>query len=92
MTPASNTFEIGLAGTNLAVVPTVVPVTFVADVESCVVVGLVSDELDPHGWTLADHTLERYLSTATRVKQHHGTGIQAAPQHQPVWPQCGTGG
>lgn len=64
--------------------PTGVPVTFVADVESRVVVGLVGDELDPHGWALADHALERYLPATTRVEQHHGTGIQAAPQHQPV--------
>lgn len=61
--------------------------TFVADVESRVVVGLIGDELDPHGWTLADHSLERYLPTATRVKQHHRAGVQAAPQHQPIGPQ-----
>lgn len=65
----------------MAAGPTVVLVTFVTDVESCVVVGLVSDELDPHGWALADHTLERYRSATTRVEQHYRTGIQAAPQH-----------
>lgn len=61
--------------------------TFVADVEARVVVGLIGDELDPHGWTLADHSLERYLPTATRVEQHHRAGVQAAPQHQPAGPQ-----
>lgn len=67
--------------------PTVPPATFVTDVEPCVVVGLVGDELDPHGWALADYTLERYRPPTTRVEQHYGTGIQAAPQHQPVGPQ-----
>lgn len=58
--------------------------TFVADVESCVVVGLISDELDPYSWTLTDHSLKRYLSAPTRVEQHHGASVQPAPQHQPA--------
>lgn len=58
--------------------------TFIADIESRVVVGLISDELDPYSWTLADHPLKGYLSTSTRVEQHHRAGVQAAPQHQPA--------
>lgn len=58
--------------------------TFVADVEACVVVGLISDELDPYSWTFTDHSLKWYLSTPTRVKQHHRASIQTAPQHQPA--------
>lgn len=58
--------------------------TFVADVESHVVVRLIGDELDPHGRTLADHSLEGDLSAPTRVEQDHRTGIQPAPQHQPA--------
>lgn len=58
--------------------------TFIADVETRVVVRLISDELDPHSWTLTDHSLKRYLSAPTRVEQHHGAGVQAAPQHQPA--------
>ena len=49
--------------------------TFVADVESRVVVWLIGDELDPDGWTLTDHPLKRYLSAPTRVEQHHGAGV-----------------
>lgn len=58
--------------------------TFVADVESRVVVGLISDELDPYSRTLADHAFKRYLSTPTGVEQHHRASIQATPQHQPA--------
>lgn len=58
--------------------------TFVADVESCVVVGLIGDELDSHGRALADHSLEGYLTSVTRVKEHNGAGIQSAPQDQPA--------
>lgn len=58
--------------------------TFVADVESRVVVRLIGDELDPDSRTLTDHPLKRYLSAPTRVEQHHGAGVQSAPQHQPA--------
>ena len=61
--------------------------TFIADVESCVVVGLISDELDPYSRTFADYALEGYLSTPTRVEQHHGAGVQATPQHKPTGTQ-----
>lgn len=49
--------------------------TFVADVESRVVVRLIGDELDPDGRTLTDHPLKRYLSAPTRVEQHHRTSV-----------------
>lgn len=58
--------------------------TFKTDVESHVVVGLISNELDPHSWTLADHPLEWNLATPTRVEQHHRACIQAAPKNQPA--------
>lgn len=58
--------------------------TFVADVEACVVVGLIGDELDPYSWTLADNSFERYLPAPARVEEHHRTSIQPAPQHQPA--------
>lgn len=61
--------------------------TFVADVEPRVVVGLIGDELDSHSRALADHSLERYLITVTRVKEHHGASVQSAPQDQPARPQ-----
>lgn len=61
--------------------------TFVADVESCVVVGLIGDELDSHRRALADHSLEWYLTTVARVKEHNGAGIQSAPQDQPDRPE-----
>lgn len=61
--------------------------TFIADVKSCVVIGLIGDELDSHSWAFADHPLERYLSTVTRVKEHNRTSIQSAPQHQPARPE-----
>lgn len=61
--------------------------TFIADVESCVVIGLIGDELDSHSWALADHPLERYLTTVTRVKEHNRTSIQSTPQHQPARPE-----
>lgn len=69
----------------LALRPTIC--TFVADVKSCVVVGLVGDELDPYSWTLADHSLKRYLSAVSRVKKHHRASVQSAPQHQPAGSQ-----
>lgn len=68
MMSAWNTSEIALTVKKAAVGPMVVQLTFITDVESCVVVGLVGDELDPDGWALADHTLERYRSTAARVE------------------------
>lgn len=58
--------------------------TFIADVESCVVVGLIGDELDSHSRALTDHPFERYLTTVTRVEEHNGAGIQSAPQDQPA--------
>lgn len=58
--------------------------TFIADVESCVVVGLIGDELDSHSRALADHPLKRYLTTVTRVEEHNGASIQSAPQDQPA--------
>lgn len=58
--------------------------TFVADVESCVRVGLIGDELDPHSRALTDHTLKGDLTPTGRVKQNHRAGVQAAPQHQPA--------
>lgn len=61
--------------------------TFVADVESRVVVGLIGDELDSHSRALADHSLEWYLTTVTRVKEHNGASIQSAPQDQPARPE-----
>lgn len=61
--------------------------TFVADVESCVVVWLIGDELDPYSWTFTDHSLKRYLSTPTWVEEHHRASIQPAPQHQPAGPE-----
>lgn len=57
--------------------------TFIADVEARVVVGPVGDELDPHRRAFADHPLERDVAPPTRVEQHHGAGVQPAPQHQP---------
>lgn len=61
--------------------------TFIADVESCVVIGLIGDELDSHSRAFADHSLERYLPTVTRVKEHNRTSIQSTPQHQPARPE-----
>lgn len=61
--------------------------TFVADVESCVVVRLIGDELDSHSRALADHSLEGYLIAVTRVKEHNGASIQSAPQDQPARPE-----
>lgn len=58
--------------------------TFKTDVESHVVVGLISNELDPHSWTLTDYPLKWNLSPPTRVEQHHRAGVQSAPQHQPA--------
>lgn len=61
--------------------------TFVADVETCVVIGLIGDELDSHSRALADHSLKWYLSTMTRVKEHDWASIQSAPQDQPTRPE-----
>lgn len=61
--------------------------TFIADVESCVVVGLIGDELDSHSRALADHALEWYLTAVTRVEEHNGASIQSAPQDQPARPE-----
>lgn len=58
--------------------------TFIADVEASVVVGLIGDELDPHRWTFADHTLEGDLTPPTRVEQNHRPSVQTAPQNQPA--------
>lgn len=61
--------------------------TFIADVESCVVIRLIGDELDSHSRAFADHPLEWYLTTMTRVKEHNRTSIQSTPQHQPARPE-----
>lgn len=61
--------------------------TFVADVESRVVIGMIGDELDSHSRALADHPLEWYLSTVTRVKEHDRASVQSAPQDQPARPE-----
>lgn len=56
--------------------------TFIADVESRVLVGLLHEVLDPHGRALADHPLKGDMCAPTRVEEHHRSGIQAAPQNQ----------
>ena len=58
--------------------------TLIADVEARVVVWLIGDELDPHRRALADHALKGDLPAPARVEQHHGAGVQPAPQHQPA--------
>lgn len=58
--------------------------TLIADVESCVVIGMIGDELDSHSRALADHPLEWYLSTVTRVKEHNRASVQSTPQDQPA--------